>query len=299
MYARRAWLAAAALAALALPAAAADTPGVTVSEIKIGQTMPYSGPASAYGTIGKAETAYFNMINEQGGINGRKLNLISLDDGYSPPKTVEQIRRLVEQEDVAFIFQSLGTPSNTAIQKYLNAKKVPQLFVATGASKWGDPEHFHWTIGWKPLHFMPNVSISVASVMTPAGPEKGVGIITASYGKDPTDPRWKDDAGMKQWRDFMAKYYPDGDQADASNVYGYGVAMTMVQVLKQCGNDLSRENVMKQAANLKNLDVPTLLPGIKINTSPTDYYPIQQMQLQKWDGKTWVLFGDVISGEGS
>ncbi len=401
MYARRAWLAAAALAALAIPAAAADTPGVTASEIKIGQTMPYSGPASAYGTIGKAETAYFNMINEQGGINSRKLNLISLDDSYSPPKTVEQIRRLVEQEDVAFIFQSLGTPSNTAIQKYLNVKKVPQLFVATGASKWGDPEHFHWTmgwqpdyrteariyakyilkqkpnakiavlyqnddfgkdyliglkdglgdkaakmivqeasyevtdptvdsqvvglqssgadtlvtaatpkfaaqtirkvydIGWKPLHFMTNVSISVASVLTPAGPEKGVGVISASYGKDPTDPKWKDDAGMKQWHAFMTKYYADGDQNDANNVYGYGVAMTLVQVLKQCGNDFSRENVMKQAANLKNFDVPTLLPGIKINTSPTDYYPIQQMQLQKWDGKTWVLFGDVISGEGS
>jgi branched-chain amino acid transport system substrate-binding protein len=402
MHKTRLWPAApaAALLMLAATAAAADAPGVTATEIKIGQTMPYSGPASAYGTIGKAEAAYFAMINEQGGINGRKINLISLDDGYSPPKTVEQIRRLVEQEDVAFIFQSLGTPSNTAIQKYLNAKKVPQLFVATGASKWGDPEHFHWTmgwqpdyrteariyakyilkekpnakiavlyqnddfgkdyliglkeglrdkaakmivqeasyevtdptvdsqvvglqssgadvlltaatpkfaaqtirkvydIGWKPLHFMSNVSVSVASVLTPAGPEKAVGMLTASYLKDPNDPTWKDDAGIKRWREFMTKYYADGDQKDASNVYGYGVAMTLVQVLKQCGSDLSRENVMKQAADLKNFDVPTLLPGIKINTGPSDYYPIEQMQLAKWNGTTWVLFGEVISGEG-
>jgi branched-chain amino acid transport system substrate-binding protein len=395
------WAAGALLALVAgwaLPVAA-DEPGVTNTELKIGQTMPYSGPASAYGTIGKAEAAYFKMINDQGGVNGRKINLVSLDDGYSPPKTVEQIRRLVEEENVAFIFQSLGTPSNTAIQKYMNAKKVPQLFVATGASKWGDPKDFHWTmgwqpdyrteariyakyilkekpnakigvlyqnddfgkdyliglkeglgdkakmivqeasyevtdptidsqvvslqsagadvlvtaatpkfaaqtirkaydIGWKPLHLMTNVSVSVASVITPAGPEKAVGMISAAYIKDPNDPKWTDDAGMKQWRAFMAKDFPDGDVKDASNVYGYGVAMTLVQVLKQCGNDVSRENVMKQAANLKNFDVPVLLPGINVNTSPDDYYPIQQMQLQKWDGKTWVLFGDVISGEG-
>jgi branched-chain amino acid transport system substrate-binding protein len=395
------WAAGALLALVAgwaLPVAA-DEPGVTNTELKIGQTMPYSGPASAYGTIGKAEAAYFKMVNDQGGVNGRKINLVSLDDGYSPPKTVEQIRRLVEEENVAFIFQSLGTPSNTAIQKYMNAKKVPQLFVATGASKWGDPKDFHWTmgwqpdyrteariyakyilkekpnakigvlyqnddfgkdyliglkeglgdkakmivqeasyevtdptidsqvvslqsagadvlvtaatpkfaaqtirkaydIGWKPLHLMTNVSVSVASVITPAGPEKAVGMISAAYIKDPNDPNWTDDAGMKQWRAFMAKDFPDGDVKDASNVYGYGVAMTLVQVLKQCGNDVSRENVMKQAANLKNFDVPVLLPGIIINTSPDDYYPIQQMQLQKWDGKTWVLFGDVISGEG-
>jgi len=395
------WAAGALLALVAgwaLPVAA-DEPGVTNTELKIGQTMPYSGPASAYGTIGKAEAAYFKMINDQGGVNGRKINLVSLDDGYSPPKTVEQIRRLVEEENVAFIFQSLGTPSNTAIQKYMNAKKVPQLFVATGASKWGDPKDFHWTmgwqpdyrteariyakyilkekpnakigvlyqnddfgkdyliglkeglgdkakmivqeasyevtdptidsqvvslqsagadvlvtaatpkfaaqtirkaydIGWKPLHLMTNVSVSVASVITPAGPEKAVGMISAAYIKDPNDPKWADDAGMKQWRAFMAKDFPDGDVKDASNVYGYGVAMTLVQVLKQCGNDVSRENVMKQAANLKNFDVPVLLPGINVNTSPDDYYPIQQMQLQKWDGKTWVLFGDVISGEG-
>jgi branched-chain amino acid transport system substrate-binding protein len=391
----------AAFVAMSPLAVAADAPGITATEIKIGQTMPYSGPASAYGTIGKAEAAYFKMINEQGGINGRKINLISLDDGYSPPKAVEQIRRLVEQEGVAFTFNTLGTPSNTAIQKYMNEKKVPQLFVATGASKWGDPEHFHWTIGWqpdyrteariyakyilknkpdakiailyqnddfgkdyiiglkeglgakaagmivkeasyetsdttidtqvvtlqgsgadtllsaatpkfaaqdirkvydigwKPLHLMTNVAISVASVLEPAGPEKAVGMISAAYGKDPTDPNFKDDPGMKQWRDFMTKYYPEGDQNDASNVYGFGAGMTLVQVLKQCGDDLSRDNIMKQAANLKNFELPTALPGIKLNTGPNDYYPIKQMQLEKWDGKTWVLFGDVISGESS
>jgi branched-chain amino acid transport system substrate-binding protein len=402
---RTQWLtAAAALAAVAAMAAssiAADTPGVTANEIKIGQSMPYSGPASAYGTIGRAELAYFKMVNEQGGINGRQINLISLDDGYAPPKTVEQVRRLVEQENVAFLFNTLGTPSNTAIQKYLNDRKVPQLFVATGASKWGDPQHFPWTIGWqpdyrteariyakyilknkpaakiavlyqnddfgkdyliglkeglgdkaatmlvtnasyevsdttvdsqvtslqgsgadtlvvaatpkfaaqairkvydvgwKPLFFMSNVAISVGAVITPAGPEKAVGIISAAYGKDPVDPTWKDDAGLKQWRDFMAKYYPEGDVTDASNVYGYGAAATLVQVLKQCGSDLSRENVMKQAANLKDFELPTALPGIKVNTSATDYYPIQQMQLESWDGKSWKLFGDVLSGESS
>jgi branched-chain amino acid transport system substrate-binding protein len=401
---RREWLTAAAslavLASLTMPGFAADAPGVTAKEIKIGQTMPYSGPASAYGTIGKAELAYFNMINEHGGINGRKINLISLDDSYSPPKTVEQVRRLVEQDEVAFLFNTLGTPTNSAIQKYLNDRKVPQLFVATGASKWGDPQHFPWTmgwqpdyrteariygkyilknkpnakiavlyqnddfgkdyviglkeglgdkakmivqeasyetsdptidsqvvslqgsgadtllvaaipkfaaqairkvydIGWKPMFLLTNVSISVGAVITPAGPEKAVGIISANYGKDPVDPTWKDDAGMKQWRDFMAKYYPEGDPSDANNVYGYAVAATLIQVLKQCGNDLSRENVMKQAANLKNLELPTELPGIKINTAPNQYYPIRQMQLQSWDGKSWKLFGDVISGEAS
>ncbi len=389
------------LAAAACQAMAADPPGVTATEIKIGNTMPYSGPASAYGVIGKGETAFFNMLNEQGGVNGRKINFISLDDGYSPPKTVEQARRLVEQENVAFLFNTLGTPSNTAIQRYLNQKKIPQLFVATGADKWGNYKEFPWTIGWqpsyrteaqiyakyilkekpnakigvlyqnddfgkdyiaglkdvlrdkyakmvvkevsyevtdptvdsqivtlqgsgadtlvtaatpkfaaqairkvydigwKPLHFLTNVSISVASVMTPAGPEKGVGIITGAYGKDPTDPRWKDDPGMKQWRAFMTKYLPDADQTDANYVYAYGVSLTMQQVLKQCGNDFSRENVTKQAANLHDLELPTALPGIKVNTGPTNYHPIRQMQLQKWDGKTWQLFGEVISGEGT
>jgi branched-chain amino acid transport system substrate-binding protein len=402
---RREWLAATAaliaLAGITGPSVAADMPGVTAKEIKIGQTMPYSGPASAYGTDGRSEAAYFKMINEQGGINGRMINLISLDDGYSPPKTVEQVRRLVEQDQVAFLFNTLGTPSNTAIQKYLNDRKIPHLFVASGASKWGDPQQFHWTmgfqpdyrteariyaryilknkpdakiailyqnddfgkdyviglkeglgdkaakmivkdasyevtdttidsqvvslqgvgadtlvvaatpkfaaqairkvydIGWKPLFFMTNVAISVGAVITPAGPEKAIGMISGAYLKDPVDPMWKDDAGMKQWRDFMAKYYPEGDITDANNAYGYGVAATLVQVLKQCGDDLSRENVMKQAANLKGFELPTVLPGIKVNTSPTNYYPMQQMQLQSWDGKSWRLFGDIITGEAS
>jgi branched-chain amino acid transport system substrate-binding protein len=381
----------------AVDARAADTPGVTKDEIKIGNTMPYSGPASAYGVIGKTEAAFFNMINEQGGINGRKINFISLDDGYSPPKTVEMARQLLEQDGVAFFFQTLGTPPNTAIQKYLNAHKVPQLFVATGADKWGNYKEFPWTIGfqpsyrveariyahyimrekpnakiailyqnddfgkdyiaglkdvlgdkyasmvtaasyettdatidsqivslqssgadtlviaatpkfaaqavrkvydigWKPLEFMTNVSISVAAVMTPAGKEKGVGVITAAYGKDPTDPEWKDDPGLNQWRAFMAKYMPGADMSDANYVYGYGLGLLMVQVLKQCGDDLSRENVMKQATNLKDVEEPTLLPGIHLNTSPTNYHPITQMRLQKWDGNTWVLFGDIING---
>ena len=402
MRAKSFWLVATALLALGAGSAmAADPPGVTATEIKIGNTMPYSGPASAYGAIGKGETAFFNMINEQGGINGRKINFITLDDGYSPPKAVEQVRRLVEQDNVAFLFNTLGTPSNTAMQKYVNQKKIPHLFLATGADKWGNYKEFPWTIGWqpsyrieaqiyaryilkekpnakigvlyqnddfgkdyvaglkdllgdkygkmvvkevsyevtdptvdsqivtlqgsgadtlvtaatpkfaaqairkvydigwKPLHFLTNVSISVGSVMTPAGPEKGVGIITGAYGKDPTDPHWKDDAGMKQWRDFMNKYLPDADQTDASYVFAYGVSLTMLQVLKQCGNDFSRENVMKQATNLHDLVLPTALPGIKVNTSPTNYHPIKQMQLQKWDGKTWQLFGDVIEGAGT
>ena len=389
---------AAMLATRSLPAFAENAPGVTDKEIKIGQTMPYSGPASAYGAIGKAELAYFKKINDEGGVNGRMINLLSLDDGYSPPKTVEQIRRLVEQEKVAFIFQSLGTPPNSAIHKYLNDHKVPQLFVATGATKWADPEHFPWTmgwqpnyqteshiyakyilantpaakigvlyqnddygkdyliglkdglgdkaktmivkevsyevsdptvdsqivtlqasgadtflnattpkfaaqairkaydIGWKPLHFLNNVSISVGSVMQPAGLEKGVGIVTADYRKDPTDPKWADDPGRKQWLDFMAKYMPGADLGDNDYPYGMMAAMTLVQVLKQCGSDLSRENIMKQAASLKDLELPMLLPGIKINTSPTNFSPIKQMQLQRFTGKTWELFGEVLSG---
>ena len=342
-------------AALASPAALAQKkydPGATDKEIKIGNTNPYSGPASAYGTIGKSIDAYFKMINEQGGINGRKITFVSYDDGYSPPKTVEMVRKLVEQDEVLFIFQTLGTPSNTAIHKYMNTKKVPQLHVATGATKWNDPKEFPWTmgwqpnyqteshvyaqyilktmpnakigilfqnddygkdylkgmkdglgakaatmivkevsyevtdptvdsqivqlqasgadvffnittpkfaaqairkaydIGWKPMHFLNNVSSSVGSVLTPAGLDKSVGIITTQYGKDPTDPKWKDDAGMKRWAEFMKKYYPDGSMIDASNVYGYSVAQTLVQVLKQCGDNLTRENVMKQAASM-------------------------------------------------
>ncbi len=403
MISRRVFLQSSAISAVALasrsrPAMAANAPGITDTEIKIGQTMPYSGPASAYGQIGRAEAAYFKMINEAGGINGRKINLLSLDDGYSPPKAVEQIRRLVEQDQVALIFDSLGTPSNSAIRGYLNENKVPQIFVATGASKFGDPEHFPWTmgwqpnyrteagifakhilatkpdakiailyqnddfgkdyliglknvlgakyeamvvkelsyevseptvnsqiitlqgsgadafvnvttpkfaaqairkaydIGWKPVQYLTNVGASVGAVMKPAGLEKGIGIMTGGYAKEPTDPRWKDDAGMQQWFDFMKKYMPDANIADGNNVYGYGVAATLVQVLKQCGADLSRERIMKEAANLKDFEIPTLLPGIKINTAPDNFYPIRQMRLARFSGQTWELFGDVISG---
>jgi len=393
-------LAAASLLALVGPAFAADAPGVAATEIKIGNTMPYSGPASAYGVIGKGEAAFFKMVNDKGGVAGHKIDFISVDDGYNPAKTVEQVRKLVEQDDVAFLFNTLGTPTNSAIQKYLNVKKIPQLFVATGADKWGEYKQFRWTmgwqpsyrteaeiyahyilrekpnakiavlyqnddfgkdyvaglkdglgnkyskmvvkeasyevtdptidsqvvslqasgadtlvtaatpkfaaqtirkvydIGWKPLHFMTNVSISVGSVMVPAGMEKGVGIISATYGKDPTDPTWANDAGMNEWRAFMKKYIPDADLKDANYVYAYGVALTMLHVLEQCSGDFSRENVMKQAADIKNLDIPTLLPGIKVSTSPTNYHPIRQMQLEKWDGKTWVLFGKVMGNAG-
>jgi ABC-type branched-subunit amino acid transport system substrate-binding protein len=387
------------IALAAGPAAAQKkySPGATDGEIKIGNTDPYSGPASAYGAIGKAIAAYFAKVNDDGGINGRKIDFLSLDDAYSPPRTVEQTRRLVEQDQVLLMFQQLGTPSNTAVHKYLNAKKVPQLFVATGASKWGDPKHFHWTMGWqpnyqteariyaryilenkpagkiavlyqnddygkdylkgfkdglgakaamivaeasyevtdptvdsqmvtlkasgadvffnittpkfaaqairkaydidwKPMHFLNNVSNSVGSVLTPAGLEKAVGVISSAYLKDPTDPQWKDDQAFRDWTAWMKKYNPDGNLADTFNVYGYSVAQTMAQVLKQCGDELTRENVMRQAANLKGFTVPMLLPGIKIDTSPTDYYPIEQMQLMKFNGKTWDLFGSAIGG---
>ncbi|HXY98842.1 MAG TPA: ABC transporter substrate-binding protein [Stellaceae bacterium] len=397
------WLALPALAAavaLATPAAAQKNygPGVSDTEIKLGQTMPYSGPVSAYGTIGKAESAYFAMINDQGGVNGRKITLISLDDAYSPPKTVEQTRKLIEQEGVLLDFNPLGTPSNTAIQKYMNERKVPQLFVATGATKWGDPAHFPWTmgwqptyqteghifakyllqdrpnaklailyqnddygkdylkgmkdglgdhagkmivaevtyetsdptidsqiiqlqasgadtfydvttpkfaaqairktydIGWKPLHLLNGVSTSVSAVLTPAGIEKSIGVITLIYGKDPTDPAWQNDLGYKDWAAWMKKYYSDGDLTDAFNVYGYSVAQTMVQVLKQCGDDLTRENIMKQAANL-NLELPMLLPGIKVSTGPTQFYPIREMQMAKFNGKIWERIGKVIESE--
>ncbi len=391
-------IAAVAFALAATPAAAQKKygPGATDTEIKIGQTMPYSGPASAYGTIGKVETAYFKKINDEGGINGRKLVLLSEDDGYSPPKTVEQIRKLVEQDNVLFTFQTLGTPSNSAIHKYMNAKKVPHLFLATGASKWADPKNNPWTMGlnisyetegqiyakyllknkpnakiavlyqnddfgkdvlnglkeglgaanakmivaeatyevtdptvdsqiltlkgsgadtfvnittpkfgaqairkvydsgWKPLHIVNNVAASVGGVLIPAGLEKSEGLITIEYYKDPTDPQWSNDPAMKEWTAFMAKYYPDGNLKDASNTYGYLAAQIMVQVLKQCGDDLTRENVMKQAANLKDLKLPMMLPGIAVNTSPTDFSPFEQAQLARFDGKQWVLFGDVL-----
>ncbi len=373
--------------------------GATDTEIKIGNIMPYSGPASAYGVIGKTEAAYFKMINDSGGINGRKINFISYDDGYSPPKTVEQARKLVESDEVLFIFNSLGTPPNSAIHKYMNAKKVPQLFVATGATKWNDPKDFPWTMGWQPnyqsegriyakyilkekptakiavlyqnddygkdylkglkdglgakassmivaeesyetteptvdnhivklkstgadiffdvttpkfaaqaikkiaeidwkvLHILNNVSASVGSVIKPAGFDNSQGIISASYLKDVSDPQWNNDAGMKQFLDFLAKDFPEANKLDGSVIVGYAVAQTMVQVLKQCGDNLTRENVMKQAANLKDFRSEVLLPGIKINTSPTNFAPISQLQLMVFKGDRWNLFGDVISGD--
>jgi branched-chain amino acid transport system substrate-binding protein len=393
--------AAAALAAISTGALAQKKygPGVTDTEIKIGNIMPYSGPASAYGVIGKTEAGYFNKVNEEGGINGRKISFISYDDGYSPPKAVEQARKLVESDEVLFIFNSLGTPTNSAIQKYMNEKKVPQLFVATGAAKWNDPKSFPWTmgwqpnyqsegriygkyilqekpdgkigvlyqnddygkdylkgikdglgtkarsliigeeayettvptvdsqivslkakgvdifisittpkfaaqsikkvaeLGWKPLFILNNVGASVGSVIKPAGFENAQEIISATYAKDATDPQWKDDAGIKNFDAFLSKYYPDGNRTDSSVMTGYNVVRTMVAVLKQCGDDLTRENVMKQAANIKDLEIDGLLPGVKINTSPTDYAPIKQLQLMKFRGERWQLFGPVMGGE--
>jgi len=385
-------------AALAAPSALAQKKydsGATDTEIKIGNIMPYSGPASAYGTIGKAEAGYFKKINDEGGINGRKINFVSVDDGYSPPKAVEMARKLVEQDEVLFIFQSLGTPSNSAIHKYMNAKKVPQLFVATGATKWNDPKNFPWTMGWqpnyqtegtiyaqhilkntpaakigilyqnddygkdvlqgfknglgtktsmivkevsyevsdptvdsqmvqlqssgadtflnittpkfsalairkaydsgwKPVHYLNNVGASPGAVLVPAGLEKSVGLISTRYLKDPTDKAWANDPAIVEFTAFMKKYYPDGNLLDAGNFYGWAVAQTMVQVLKQCGDNLTRGNVMKQAASLKDFVLPAALPGIKINTSATDFAPFESMQLMRFDGKQWVGFGEVM-----
>ena len=373
--------------------------GATDTEIKIGNIMPYSGPASAYGVIGKTEEAYFKKINAEGGINGRKINFVSYDDAYSPPKTVEQARKLVESDEVLIVFNPLGTPPNSAIQKYMNAKKVPQLFVATGATKWNDPKDFPWTMGWqpnyqsesriyakyilkempnakiailyqnddygkdyvkglkdglgakaasmivaeesyetsqptidsnivklksttadvffnvttpkfaaqaikkmaevewKPVHFLNNVSASIGSVMKPAGFEASQNIISSAYLKDTSDPQWKDDAGMKAFDAFLTKYFPEGNRVDASVMYGYTVAQGLVHVLKACGDDLTRENVMKQAASIKNLELGGLLPGVKVNTSATDFAPISQLQLMKFKGEKWDLFGDIISGD--
>ncbi|MDX6595997.1 MAG: branched-chain amino acid transport system substrate-binding protein [Solirubrobacterales bacterium] len=376
--------------------------GATDTEIKVGNTNPYSGPASAYGLIGKTIDAYFKKVNAEGGINGRKVTFISYDDGYSPPKAVEQTRKLVESDEVLLVFQPLGTPSNTAIQKYMNSKKVPQLFVATGATKWGDPKGNPWTmgwqptyqaegqiyakyimknhpnakigilfqnddygkdyvkglkdglgdkaktmivselpyepadptvdsqivslkgsgadvffnvttpkfaaqaikkaheIGWKPVHLLNNVSNSVGSVLKPAGLEASKDVLSTGYLKDPTDPTWDNDAGKKEWLAFMDKYFPDGDKTSSFTAYGYTVAQTLHQVLKQAGDNLTRENVMKQAASLKDVTHPMLLPGITINTSDKDFYPIEQMQMQKFNGERWELFGPIISGgEGS
>ncbi|MBR0756131.1 ABC transporter substrate-binding protein [Bradyrhizobium jicamae] len=373
--------------------------GATDTEIKVGNIMPYSGPASAYGVIGKTEEAYFKMINDQGGINGRKVNFVSYDDAYSPPKAVEQVRKLVESDEVLFVFNPLGTPSNTAIQKYLNAKKIPQLFVATGATKWNDPKNFPWTmgwqpsyqseaqiyakwlmkekpdakvavlyqnddfgkdylkgtkdglgakaastiimeesyevsepsidghivkikaanpdvlliyatpkfaaqtikktaeLGWKPLQILTNVSISVGSVMRPAGFENAQGVLSAAYAKDSSDPQWANDPGMKKWNEFVDKYMPGADKTDTSIVYGYGAAQTLAKVLQMSGDDLTRANVMKQAASLKDFAPDTVLPGVKLNTSATDFAPLAQLQMQRFKGEKWELFGDIISGD--
>ncbi len=387
--------------AIALSASSASAqkkydPGATDTEIKIGQTVPFSGPASAYATIGKAEAAYFNMINAQGGVNGRKINLIQYDDAYSPPKAVEQVRKLVESDEVLLTFQIIGTPSNAAVQKYLNAKKVPQLFAATGASRFTDPKNFPWTLGfnpsyfvegriygqyilkqypnakvgvlyqnddlgrdylngiksglgdkaatmivaeasyevsdptidsqilklkaagadlffsastpkfaaqaikknaelgWKPVHILDINATSVGAVMQPAGLEASKGVISVNYGKDPLDPTWKDDPGMKRYFEFMAKYYPEGDKNSSFNSYGYGTAQLMVHVLKQCGDDLTRENVLKQATNLKNVQLDLALPGILGNTTPNDYRVNKQLQMMRFNGERWELFGPII-----
>ena len=372
--------------------------GATDTEIKIGHIVPYSGPASAYGIIGKTEEAYFKMINENGGIKGRKIKFISYDDAYSPPKAVEQVRKLVESDEVLLVFNALGTPSNTAIQKYLNSKKVPQLFVATGATKWNDPTHFPWTIGWQPsyqseariyakflmkekpdakiavlyqnddfgkdylkglkdgfagkasaiiaeesyevseptidnhivklkasgadvlisittpkfaaqtikkmaevdwkaLQIVANVSTSVGAVMKPAGFENGQGVLSAHYAKDAGDAQWKDDPGMKKFLAFLDKHYPDADRTNSQVIYGYGAAQTLTKILEMSGDDLTRANIMKQAANLKDFTPDTLLPGVKINTSATDFAPIEQLQMMRFKGEKWEMFGDVISGE--
>jgi len=374
--------------------------GASDTEIKIGNTNPYSGPASAYAAIGKTIDAYFKSVNDQGGVNGRKIKFISLDDGYSPPKTVEMVRQMVEQDKIFALFQSLGTPCNTAIHKYMNQKKVPQLYVATGASKWGDPKNFPWTMGfqpdyhtesaiyakhvlanvkdakigvlsqnddygrdylgglkeglgkdvdrivkavtfeatdptvdsqiiqlkdsganvfmnfagpkaaaqgirkaadidWKPAHYLNNVSVSVAAVMKPAGFENAQGIITAAYLMDATDKQWENNDEMKAWSAWMDKNMPGANKADANHVYGYAVSFLMTETLKRCGDDLTRANLMKQAANFQKFRVPLLLPGITINTSPTDFYPIQAVQLQRFKGETWELFGEVMHAESS
>ena len=374
--------------------------GATDTEIKIGQTNPFSGPASSYATIGKTQAAYIKMINDQGGVNGRKINLIQYDDAYSPPKAVEQVRKLVESDEVLLTFQVLGTPSNAAVQKYLNSKKVPQLFAATGASKFTDPKNFPWTMGfnpnyfvegriygqyilkeypnakvgilyqnddlgkdylngikaglgdkaakmvvaeasyevsdptidsqilkikdagadlffsattpkqaaqaikkiaelnWKPVHILDINATSVGAVMKPAGLEASKGVISVNYGKDPLDPTWKDDAGMKKYFEFMAKYYPDGDKDSSFNSYGYMTTQLLIHVLKACGDDLTRENVLKQATNLKNVQLDLLLPGISVSTTPTDYRVNKQLQMMKFNGERWEMFGPILEDAG-
>lgn len=372
--------------------------GATDDEIKIGSIVPYSGPVSAYGIIGKVQAAYFKSLNEEGGINGRKVNYISYDDAYSPPKTVEQARKLVESDEVLLLFDTFGAPTSSAVHKYLNSKKVPQLFVASGATKWGDYRNFPWTmgyqppyqgegrvyatyilkekpdakiavlyqnddfgkdllkglrnglgakssmiveqlsyevteptieslvvklkasgadtfvsfasqkftaqaikkigeLGWKPLQFVNGVGISVTQVMKPAGFENAQGILSATYAKDPSDPRWRNDAGMRAYYRFLEKYVPDANPSDSIALYGYGAAQTMRKVLELCGDNLTRENVMKQASSLKGFANDALLPGISINTGPNDFYPIKQLQMMRFKGENWELFGEILSGE--
>jgi branched-chain amino acid transport system substrate-binding protein len=402
---QRTWMTAAVVLASVIIAATSATaqnrydPGASDTEIKIGQTMPYSGPASAYAAVGKVEAAYFRMINESGGIRGRKITLLSYDDGYNPAKTVEQVRKLVESDQVLLTFQSLGTPTNAAVENYLNAKKVPQLFLATGATRFIDPEHFPWTMGynlnyrtegrlyaryildnypnarigalyqnddygrdylaglkeglgskaasmivaeapyevtdptissqmvnlkaagadllyditiakfatqairkagemgWRPVHILAFGSTSIGGTLAPAGLENAKGIVSVRYGKDPTDPTWNDDPDTKKWRAFMNKYYPEGDKNDGANGYGYVVAQLMVKVLEMCGDKLTRENVMKQATNLKDVVLDFALPGISINTTPTDYRVYKQVQMARFDGERWVLFGPILAAE--
>ncbi len=396
---RRPLLAAAAFAGLGVPrlARAQDSPGVTANEIRIGSTNALSGPVSSYSVISRALSGMFRRLNDEGGVNGRRINFIVYDDGYQPPRTLEQTRRLVEQDRVAFLFNQLGTPTNSAIHRYVNQRRIPHLFLATGADKWANPREYPWTmgwqpsyrieaqiyakhlleqrpyariallyqnddfgkdyvagvrdvlgprfdstvrtvsheatdptidsqivslaatgadalicgvtprfasqairrvhdIGWKPMFFMTNVSISGSVVMQPAGPEKGVGVITSDYRKDQSDPAWANDPGMDEWRGFMRRFVPDGELGDNNYTYAYGVGTTMIQVLRQCGNDLSRENVMRQAAAIAPLEVATLLPCVKVSTSPTNFNPIRHMQLQRWDGRSWQRFGNVIEG---
>jgi branched-chain amino acid transport system substrate-binding protein len=391
-----------AIAAAAMAPASAQKkydPGATDTEIKIGQTVPFSGPASAYATIGKTQAAYFRMVNDQGGVNGRKINLIQYDDAYSPPKAVEQVRKLVESDEVLLTFQIVGTPSNAAVQKYLNQKQVPQLFAATGASRFTDPKNFPWTmgynpnyqteariyakyilktypnakigvlwqnddlgrdyviglraglgdkaasmivaeasyelsdptidsqivklkssgadllfdastpkfaaqairkvadLGWKPVHILDINAISVGAVLQPAGLDNSKGLITVNYGKDPLDPQWQDDAGMKRFFAFMAKYYPEGDRNSSFNTYGYGNAQLMVEVIRRCGDDLTRTNVMKQATSLSGLKTDVGLPGMSVTTSPTDYRVNKQLQMQRFNGERWELFGPIIEDD--
>lgn len=386
-------------ATLALPslAPAQEAPGVTANEIRIGSTNALSGPVSSYSVISRSHEALFRRLNEQGGVGGRQIRFIVYDDGYQPPRTLEQTRRLVEQDRVAFLFNQLGTPTNSAVHRYVNQRRIPHLFLATGADKWANPRDFPWTIGfqpsyrveaqiyaryileqrpnakiallyqnddfgkdylnglkdvlgprfdsmvrtatneatdptidsqivqlqstgadtlvcgivprfaaqairrvfdigWKPMFFMTNVSISASVVMQPAGPEKGVGVITSDFRKDQTDPAWASDPGMNEWRDFMRRYIPDGDQNDNNYTYAYAAGLTMIHVLRQCGNDFTRENVMKQATNLAPLELPTLLPGIKVQSQPTNYNVGRQMQLQRWNGRSWERFGNIIEG---